>query len=99
MVNSHTMRSVKGESMIDGVSTPQFSDTSKMAWDVKVLWSGSTNYGFLWREVFFPGDQLTISEGEDEVTISANGLVYGDVTKISVMAPTDLTGTTVQSVP
>jgi len=91
-VNSHVLRSVKGESMIDGVSTPLFSDTSKMAWDVEAIWEGGVSLGFRWREVFFPGDQLIVNEGEDEVTITASGLVYGDVTRIISMT----SGTTVQ---
>ena len=86
-VNGKSLRSSKGESAIDGVSTPQFADSSKQAWDVEVLWdstgtSGST-LGFKWREVFIPGDQLIITEGEDEVVIAVAGLVYGDVSRIT----------------
>lgn len=83
VVNGKTLRSSKGESMIDGVSTPQFADTNKQAWDVEVLWDGVTDLGFKWREIFIPGDQLTVTEGEEEVVISCQGLVYGDVTRIA----------------
>jgi len=93
VVHEHTLPSCKGESMIDGVSTPQFSDSSKMAWDIQVLWDGSSDLGFKWREVFFPGDQLMVTEGEDEITIAAAGLVYGDVTRITTLS----SGTTVQN--
>ena len=83
-INGKNLRSSKGESMIDGVSTPQFADTSKQAWDIETLWDGTgTSLGFRWREVFFPGDQLNVTEGEDEVVISVAGLVYGDVTRIT----------------
>jgi len=93
-INGHRLYSSKGESMIDGVSTPLFSDVTKQAWDVEVLWDGTgTDIGFRWREVFFPGDQLVVNEGEDEVTINAAGLVYGDVTRITSMT----SGTTVQN--
>lgn len=95
VVNGHTLRSVKGESAIDGVSTPLFADTSKMAWDVEVLWDGTSDLGFRWREVFFPGDQLIVTEGEDEVNIAAAGMVYGDVTRITSLT----SGTTVQNTP
>jgi len=96
VVNGKTLRSTKGNSAIDGVSTPQFSDSKKIAWDVEVLWdtAGSTQ-GFKWCEIFFPGDQLMLTEGEDEVAIAAAGLVYGDVTRITTSFTS---GTTVQHV-
>jgi len=81
VVKGKTLRSSKGESMIDGVSTPQFADTSKQAWDMEVLWDGVTDMGFRWREVFIPGDQLVVTEGEDEVVVAVAGMVYGDVTR------------------
>ena len=82
-VRNKIVRSSKGESKVDGVSTPLFSDSTKMALDVEVLWDGVTDLGFRWREVYFPGAQQTVSEGEDEVTINVNGMVYGDVTRIT----------------
>ena len=82
-VRNKVVRSSKGESKIDGVSTPLFSDSAKMALDVEVLWDGTSDLGFKWREVYFPGAQQTVSEGEDEVTINVNGMVYGDVTRIT----------------
>ncbi|MBW8001772.1 MAG: hypothetical protein FVQ80_07080 [Planctomycetes bacterium] len=93
-VNSHSLRSSKGESAIGitGVSTPQFSDSTKMAWDVEVLWDGSSDIGYRWREVHFPGGDLRISEGEDEVVLNISGLVYGDVTRIASLS----SGTTIQ---
>jgi len=82
-VRNKVVRSSKGESKIDGVSTPLFSDSAKIALDVEVLWDGTSDLGFKWREVYFPGAQQTVSEGEDEVTINVNGMVYGDVTRIT----------------
>ena len=90
-LNSKVIRSTKGESKVDGVSTPQFSDTSKLTLDVQVLWDGTSDLGFKWREVYFPGAQQTISEGEDEVVLNINGMVYGDVTRITAF----LAGTTI----
>ena len=90
-VRNKVIRSTKGESKIDGVSTPQFSDTSKLTLDVQVLWDGTSDLGFKWREVYFPGAQQTISESEDEVVLNINGMVYGDVTRITAF----LAGTTI----
>jgi len=85
-VNGRALRSTKGDSKIDGVSTPHFSDTSKMAWDIEVLWDGTTDLGYRWREVYFPGAQQTINESEDSVILNVNGLVYGDVTRITALS-------------
>jgi len=92
-VRGKLMRSAKGESKISGISTPQFADTSKMAWDVEVKWDGSRDFGVRWREVYFPGDQIVINESVDEVTISVSSLVYGDVTRIPSFRK-NLTGAT-----
>ena len=89
VVNGKTLRSTKGESKISGISTPQFSDTGKQAWDIEVFWDqAGTDLGFRWREVWF--NDVSITEGEDGVMLNVNGLVYGDVTKIATMT----TGTT-----
>ncbi len=94
VINAHTCRSSKGASAIGttGVSTPQFADSTKMAWDVEVLWDGTSDIGYRWREVHFPGGELRLSEGEDEVVLNVSGLVYGDVTRITGLS----SGTTVQ---
>lgn len=91
VINGKTCRSSKGESAISGISTPDFADTAKMAWDVGVLWDGVIDQGFRWREVLWK--ESTINEGEDEVTITANGEVYGDVTRITAF----WAGTTINS--
>lgn len=85
-VNGTWFRSTKGESKIDGVSTPLFADPVKIAWDVQVLWDGTSDFGYKWREVYFPPSEQNISEGEEEVTISLSGLVYGDVTRITAFS-------------
>lgn len=84
-VATKVLRSTKGESKISGISTPQFGDigdsTSKFCWDVEVLWDGTSDLGYKWREVNF--QDVNVTEGVDEVTITANGLVYGDVTRVT----------------
>ena len=59
---------------------------------VEVLWDGSSDIGYKWREVHFPGGELRLSEGEDEVILNISGLVYGDVTRITALS----SGTTIQ---
>ena len=61
------------------ITTPSFADSSKMAYRVEVKWDGSNNYGWSINEVYFPPDQQTITENEDSVVLSMNGLIYGTV--------------------
>jgi len=92
VINSHTLKTWKGHtSLVVGevdVSTPSFADSSKMAYRVEVLWSGSNDYGWRLDEVYFPPDQQTITEGEDGVVLSMNGLIYGGVSPITAFSDT-----------
>ena len=82
VINGKTIRSTKGESKISGISTPQFSDTGKMASDAELFWDQvGTDLGFKWREVWF--NDVSVTESEEGVMLNVNGLVYGDVTKIT----------------
>lgn len=87
-INSKTVTTTKGTTKIKngadvGITTPSFKDARKTAYNVEVLWSGTTNMGYRLAEVYFPPASQTISEAEDAVTISVNGMVYGSITPIS----------------
>lgn len=83
----HT-RKGKG-SAIYGLSTslPQFSGTTgsiyKIAYKVEVLYSGTSDWGLRWDEVYFPPAEQTIVEAEDSLTINLNAQVFGGVTTIT----------------
>lgn len=87
-INSHTLLTAKSTSQIyngigSKVTTPAFKDTRKMAYNVEVLWDGSTDLGYKLCEVYFPPASQTISEAEDAVTISINGMIYGAIKTIT----------------
>jgi len=73
--------SAKGEStlVVGGVSTATiaFTDSSKLAYNLQIMWDGSTDFVYALKEVYFPPHEQTITEGEDGVTWEANGLWYG----------------------
>ena len=74
----------KGKTAIDGNTLPNFADTYlKYAYKVEVLWDGTNDYGVQCNEVYFPPDQQELREAQDSVMLSCNGMVYGDVTRIT----------------
>jgi hypothetical protein len=88
--------STKGDTSytdVDGnaTSTPAFKDTSKKACCVQVLWdsvagTAVTRIGRACHEVYFDPAQQEISEAEDAVPITINGMVYGPVEEITQFA-------------
>jgi hypothetical protein len=72
-----------GQTTLDGNTLKAFVDVDKMAYRVECLWDGSTDYGVRAEEVYFPPDQQEIRESPDGLILSCNGLVYGDVTRIT----------------
>jgi hypothetical protein len=87
------------------VATPPFADNLKMAYNVEVIWDGSTDNGRFLGEVYFPPEGQTIVEAEDVVNLNLNGQVYGDIqpistffSRVSLPYQTTLTysGTTIQ---
>jgi len=83
VIQGTTLTSTKGTGPVliiqhSAVSTTTFADTSKVTWDIEVMWDTSgTDYGWRLAEVYFPPGQQTITEGPDGVVLSANGLWYG----------------------
>jgi hypothetical protein len=63
---------------------PQFKDMSyKCSYMVEVLYSGTSNWGIRWDQVYFPPAEQTVTEAEDALTLSLSGMVYGGVTVIA----------------
>ena len=75
------------------VTLKAFADGVKTAYDAEVLWDGSTDYGFKVKEIYFPPDQQTLAEGDDNVSLSVNGLIYGRITRMAAFT----SGTTIQN--
>ena len=71
-----------GSTTIDGSTLPAFKD-DKYSYRVQVLWDGSSDLGLQYNEVYFPPGQQTITESADGLILSANGMIYGDVTRIT----------------
>ena len=91
-LNGHTLATTKGDtSNVSGVSNPPFIDTTKKAYNVECLWDGATDLGYKWAEVYFPSGEQTIAEGEDGITLSLNGQVYGTVTRIAALTTSGVT--------
>ncbi len=72
-----------GQTEIDGNDLPAFKDSSKQSYRVEILWDGTTDYAQKYEEVYFTPGEQTITESEDSLILSANGMVYGDVTRIT----------------
>ena len=77
------IKSWSGKTTIDGVTTPVFADTAKSTYRVEVLWDGTNDFGFRSEEVYFPPGEQKITESADALTITVNGQIMGDVTRIS----------------
>jgi len=74
----------KGTSTIDGNTLPAFADpTGKYAYNVEILWDGTSDLGYKYSEVHFAPGQQSITESADGLMMSINGQCYGDVTRIT----------------
>jgi len=88
-----TLTSWKGKSEgIDGNTLPEFSsvggDPQPMAYMVESIWDGDKDFGERWHEVVFNPGETTITESPDGLIISANGMIYGDVTRVTAFTGT-----------
>jgi len=59
------------------ITTKAFADSSKMAYNLEIKYDGTIDFIYQLKEIYFPPDQQTITEGEDGVTLDINGLWYG----------------------
>lgn len=79
-VNSNTLTSTKEDTQRDGSNNnPAFRDGTKMCsnWEYKL--DGSTDICWHYNEIFCELSEQNLSEGEDGITISLNGLCYGTI--------------------
>ena len=72
-----------GITTIDGNTLPAFRDTGKQSYRVEMLWDGTSDLGFRNDEVYFSPGENKITESAEGLTLSCNGQVYGDVTRIT----------------
>ena len=83
---STTIYSPLGTTTIDGNTLPKIptknSGTTPI-WNVETLWDGTSDYGIQYNEVYFTPGEQTITESADGLTLSCNGMVLGDVTRIT----------------
>ena len=92
-VNSNTLVTIKQDTQRDGSNnTPAFADTSKMVSNVEYRLDGTANIVWHYNEVYFDLSEQSLSEAEDGVTISLNGMCYGTVTRDTAFT----TGTSVE---
>lgn len=84
-INLNSLVTTKGTTQRDGaVTAPAFADSNKKSCDIEILWDGPTNdIGLQYAEVFIPGDQVSVAEGDDAITLSFTGMCYGSITRIS----------------
>lgn len=80
-----TIVSTKGNTTIDGNTLPSFGDTAKVAYHVEIKWdsSSATDVGVQYNEVYFPPGEQSLSEAGDNLTLSCNGQVYGDISTVT----------------
>jgi len=81
-----------GKTTIDGNTLPAFTDSSKQSYSVECLWNGTLDLGLKLSEVYFPPGQATFSESADGLRLNANGMIYGDVTRITAFSTLGATG-------
>ena len=92
-VNSNTLVTTKGTTLRDGTnSTPAFADTTKMTSNVEYMLDGAADIVWHYNEVHFELSEQSISEAEDGVPISLNGMCYGTVPRDTAFT----TGATVE---
>ena len=83
-VNAKTMVTTKEDTQRDGVNNnPPFADAQKMTFNIEILWDGATDWGLAYSEVYVPLEQASVGEGDDAVTLSITGFIYGTIAKIT----------------
>lgn len=82
-----TGTSTKGSSKNDGVNyNPQFIDTTKKTVNVHMLWeahrTGGIDVGYAFYEVLFDRKDITFKEDDNGVTMTCNGICFGDIEEV-----------------
>jgi len=92
-----TPTTTKGTTKNDGTNyNPAFADTNKKCINLQIIWTSSlavsshfhqegapaTSIGYAYYEVFFPKELQKITEGDDAITLSCEGGVYGIIERI-----------------
>ena len=81
-VNSNTLVTTKEDTQRDGANnTPAFADSSKMTSNLEYKLDGGTDIVWHYNEVLFELSEQSLSEAEDGVTVSLNGMCYGTVVR------------------
>ena len=79
-VNSQTLTTTKGTTVVGGITAPAFADSNKLACNLEVLLDGdSADWGMQYNEVWFPQDQCKITISENDVVLAVSGLIYGSI--------------------
>jgi hypothetical protein len=79
-----TGTTAKGTTKNDGSNlNPAFVDTTKKAVNIQILFDGSTyDEGWAYYECFFPDSEQSLSESDDDVSLSCKGACYGVIERI-----------------
>ena len=92
-INTNTIATTKEDSQRDGsTNSPPFADSNKFACNIEIKWDGTPDWGLKYMEVYIPLEQCSVGEGDDAVTLSITGFVYGTITELATFtAGTDIT--------
>ena len=88
-VGSDTWVTTKGDfTLVSGdgsnVTDAALADSKKYCVNVEILWTvGGVSIGRKYGAVWFDPTQLSLSESEDSIEISATGMIYGTISTIT----------------
>ena len=87
-VGGDAWTSTKGSTQLtngagESVTTPSFADGQKRCVNVEWLADGAADAGYRWAEVYFPPEEIRLSETMEGVVLSAVGRIYGAVAPIT----------------
>lgn len=81
-VNGNTVVTTKEDTKRDGSNNnPAFADATKDTWNVEYFLDGSTDICWHFNEVYFAVNKQNVSESEEGVTVTLEGMWYGTVTR------------------
>lgn len=81
-VSGQTVVTTKEDTKRDGTNyNPAFADTTKVAYNVEFILDGETDICWHYNEIYFDLSKQNISESEDGVTLTLEGMWYGTVTR------------------